>query len=509
MVQSGASGPKNGDWGEIDRVIGPESGGMTLVDRATSGLVDHRTAIVSAERLSERLGKWASTDATLAASLADGIARLVRDGELRGGDRLPSERTLAATVAVSRGTVVSAYARLYDDGILDRRQGSGTRVAGTAPATPRQAAGRGEALYASLSSNIDLLRAVPAIAPRAVEIVHRHRPVLDGTTVEADPAGLPALRELIARTMTDDGTRTTAAQILVTHGGQQALSLLVDELVAPGDTVLTEDVSWPGLTDAVRRRGGRLHGIRLTPDGVDVDELEAAIVFRRPVLIALNPHNHNPTGLQTPPRVRQRIADLAAEHGVTVVEDRVLAHISFDGRTPPSLAALRPDAPIVVVESLSKWAWEGLRVGWMRADPVLVRRLRGLRQVSDLSTSVPAQLLALDLLAEAPALRRDAAVSHRAAAVLAGTLVRAHLPEWQWRPPRGGLCIWARMPTGSASVFARHATAFGVSVAGSTQFSSDVDTDDHIRIPITSSLLDEGLTRLGEAWRQYRTTSHA
>lgn len=478
---------------------------MTLVDRATSGLVDHRTAIVSAERLAARLGRWATTDATLSASLAEAIARLVREGELRGGDRLPSERTLAATVAVSRGTVVSAYARLYDEGILDRRQGSGTRVAGAAPLAARQAAGRGEALYATLPSSINLLRAVPAISPRAVDIVQRHRPVLDATTVEADPAGLPDLRAAIALAMTEDGTPTTPAQVLVTHGGQQALSLLVDEVVSPGDTVLTEEVAWPGLTDAVRRRGGHVHGIRLTPDGIDVDALEMAIVVRRPVLIALNPHNHNPTGMQTSPAVRQRIADLAADHGVTVVEDRVLAHVSFDGVTPPSLAALRPDAPIVVVESLSKWAWEGLRVGWLRGDPVLVRRLRGLRQSTDLSTSVPAQMLALDLLAEAPALRRDVATVHREAAVTAGRLLQAHLPDWRWRPPRGGLCIWAQLPAGSATAFARHAAGFAVSVAGSAQFTSDMDADDHIRLPVTpdAHVLEAGLQRLGEAWRAY------
>ncbi|WZH36823.1 MAG: PLP-dependent aminotransferase family protein [Microbacterium enclense] len=478
---------------------------MTLVDRATSALVDHRTAIVSAEQLAIRLGRWAATDTTLSASLAEGIARLVREGELRGGDRLPSERTLAATVAVSRGTVVSAYARLYDDGILDRRQGSGTRIAGAAPTAARQAAGRGEALYSLLPSSLNLLRAVPSISPLAVDIVQRHRPVLDETTVEADPAGLPRLRSVIAETMTADGTPTTSAQILVTHGAQQALSLLVDELVSPGDTVLTEEVAWPGLTDAVRRRGGQVHGIRLTPDGVDVEALEMAIVVRRPVLIALNPHNHNPTGLQTSPAVRQRIADLAAEHGVMVVEDRVLAHVSFDGFTPPSLAALRPDAPIVVVESLSKWAWEGLRVGWLRADPVLVRRLRGLRQSSDLSTSVPSQLLALDLFAEAPALRRDVSTVHREAAIVTGELLRTHLPDWQWLPPRGGLCIWARLPAGSAAAFARHAAGLGVSVAGSAQFASDVDADDHIRIPVTSvtRVLEAGIERLGEAWADY------
>ncbi len=183
----------------------------------------------------------------------------------------------------------------------------------------------------------------------------------------------------------------------------------------------------------------------------------------------------------------------------------MLAHASFDGVTPPSLAALRPDAPIIVVESLSKWAWEGLRVGWLRADPVLVRRLRGLRQSSDLSTSVPAQLLALDLLAEAPALRRDLATVHREAAITAGRLLSAHLPDWQWRPPRGGLCLWARLPSGSAGAFARHAAGFGVSVAGSAQFASDLDADDHIRIPVTPApqVLEAGMERLGRAWASY------
>lgn len=505
MVQSTLNGPGKVNSGERALFIGPESTTMTLVDRATSALVDHRTALVSAEQLALRLGRWATPDATLSASLADGIARLVREGELRGGDRLPSERTLAATVAVSRGTVVSAYARLYEDGILDRRQGSGTRIAGAAPIAARQAAGRGEALYATLPSSIDLLRAVPSISPLAIEIVQNHRPVLDATTVEGDPAGLPTLRALIAELTTSDGTPTTSAQILVTHGAQQALSLLIDELVSPGDTILTEEVAWPGLTDAVRRRGGQVHGIPLTPDGVDVEALEIAIVVRRPVLIALNPHNHNPTGIQASPAVRQRIADLAAEHGVMVVEDRVLAHVSFNGAPPPSLASLRPDAPIVVVDSLSKWAWEGLRIGWVRADPVLVRRLRGLRQTSDLSTSVPSQLLALDLIAAAPDLRRTVATVHRDAAIAAGELLAAHLPDWRWTPPRGGLWLWAQLPTGSASGFARYAAGVGVSIAGSAQFASDVDADDHIRIPVTPprGMLEAGVERLGEAWRGY------
>lgn len=480
---------------------------MSSHDSATSRLVDHRTATVAADRLSERLGGWARGDGALTVRLADAIGRLIETGELRPGDRLPSERALAAAVAVSRGTVVAAYALLAERELVDRRQGSGTRVGGAVPiasGTGRRA--QGERLFAAAPSAIDLLRAVPRIPDAAIEIVRGHVPAIDPVSLaETDPAGLAVLRERVAALMTAEGTPTTREQVLVTHGGQQALALLVDDLVAPGDVVLTEAVTWPGIADPVRRRGGRVHGVPMTPDGIDVDALETAIVTLRPVLVGLNPHNHNPTGGSASPAVRRRIAELSAEYGIPVVEDRVLAHASFASPAPPSLAALRPDAPIVVVESVSKWSWSGLRVGWLRADPVLVRRLRSLRQAVDQSTSVPAQLLALDLIDAAPALRRAVAETHRAALATAADAVAAELPGWTFQQPRGGFSIWARMPGGSAEAFIRVAAAHGVAVAGGREFAASDVVDDHVRLPYTApeGVLREGIARLGAAWRAY------
>ncbi|MDW4572132.1 PLP-dependent aminotransferase family protein [Microbacterium sp. M3] len=485
---------------------------MTTVDRANERLVDHRVALggtVEASRLAARLGRWAHGDGTLTVRLAATIGALIEGGELRPGDRLPAERALATAIAVSRGTVVAAYALLSEDELVERRQGSGTRVAGhIGPALPaRERRAQGEGLFSALPSGIDLLRAVPTMPDLAVEIVRAHTPTLDPVTLaETDPAGLPALRGRLARLFEEDGTPATAAQILVTHGAQQAISLVVDELVSPGDVVLTESVTWPGLADSVRRRGGRVHGVTIGPDGIDVDELEAAIVALRPVMIAVNPHHHNPTGTRLPAAGRQRIADLSAEYGVPVLEDRVLAHISFDGVVPPTLAALRPDAPIIVVDSLSKWSWSGLRIGWVRADPVLVRRLRGLRQLVDQSTSVPAQLLALDLVEQARALRTAVGETHAVAASRLRAAMAEHLPDWEAAPPRGGLAMWARLPVGSATALSRVASMRGVAVAGGTEFTASVTYDDHIRLPYTAphDVLDEGIRRLGEAWREYR-----
>lgn len=491
---------------------------MSVVDRANSRPVDQRSADgplvhagdVSVERLAARLGRWTQGDGTLASRLSRAVGALIAGGELRPGDRLPAERALAAVTSVSRGTVVAAYADLADSGIVERRQGSGTRVAGApASAVPVQRPGRGEALFSALPNAIDLLRTVPQIPELAVRLITAHTPRLDLALLpETDPAGLAALREQIAGLFRAEGTPTTPEQILVTHGAQQAISLVINALVAPGDVVLAEEITWPGVTDSVGLRGGVVHGIPMTADGLDVDALEIAMARLRPALVALNPHHQNPTGTRLPAAARHRVAELAAQYGVPVIEDRVVAGISFDGVVPPSLAAERPDAPVIVVESVSKWAWAGLRIGWLRADPVLVRRLRGARQLADQSTSVPAQLLAMDLLAHADELRRQNSRVHHERLRLLQSLMAEHLPDWTTVPPRGGLSLWAQLPIGSAAALTRVAAAHGVSVAGSAAFAASVAPDDHIRIPFTApdEVLTEGITRLGDAWREYRAT---
>ena len=121
---------------------------------------------------------------------------------------------------------------------------------------------------------------------------------------------------------------TSAAEVLVTTGAQQALGLLVQSEVTPGQVVVTEDPTFPGFLDAVQRAGGRLVGV---PPG-DVAAIADAVAVHRPALVYLIPSFHNPTGALLPAAARRDIVELARRHpDVTVVDDLAIAELPLAG----------------------------------------------------------------------------------------------------------------------------------------------------------------------------------
>jgi DNA-binding transcriptional MocR family regulator len=464
------------------------------------------TAQLDANALADRLGLWATGAGSLYDRLAEALAGLVRRGELRDGDLLPPERTMATALSVSRGTVVAAYDVLREAGAVQRRQGSGTRVTSIASGVdvvlPEAVGGR---IFDAVPSSIDLLKACPVAAPRVIEILERFdQRVHAGTLDSVEPAGLPELRAAIAERYTSSGLPTTADQVLVTSGAQQSISLTTALLVRPGDVVLSEQTSWPGMSDNVRRLGGRLHGVVMDEHGIDVEALVAAVERLRPSLIALNPHHHNPTGTRLTPQRRREVAAVAADFGVPLVEDRVTAPLAFDGVVPLPLAAERPDATSFVVDSLSKTAWAGLRIGWVRADVDAIQQLRMSKALADLWSSIPSQVLALQLLNDIDVITRErVAELRRRAAVLAEEVARL-LPEWELHPIRGGVVGWARVPA-SSTAFTRFAGRYGVAVAGGREFSTSSVVDDHVRLPFSlpETTIREAIGRLAQAWQEF------
>jgi DNA-binding transcriptional MocR family regulator len=320
--------------------------------------------------LVDLLGRWASGRGPLYLLLAARLRALIDDGVLAPDVRLPPDRVLARRLAVGRGTVVAAYDLLQQEARVVRRQGSGTRVAALDLPATRAADGvvTNPLLMHILHppDGVQLLTcAAPDEPPAAMfEAYEEAGARLAGVRdLGYQPAGNADLRAALAAYYTGRGVPTAPEEIMVTTGGQQALTLLTGLLVSPGDTVLTEAPTYPGALEVFRHAASVIRPMR-------VDEADQAM-REHPALTYLVPTARNPDGAVMGNQARRRLAALAAEHDVPLIDDEVCAELCFSGETPQPLAAFGAarGEQVITVGSMSKLVWGGLRVGWIRARP--------------------------------------------------------------------------------------------------------------------------------------------
>jgi DNA-binding transcriptional MocR family regulator len=317
---------------------------------------------------------WATGEGPLYRQLAVALARAIERGDLKPGTTLPPERALADSLAVSRTTLGAALDELKRARWLDSRRGSGTWVSGARGAEPESrplALARGGAMRPFTDvpkAPIDLT----LDAPPALPMVHEALTGLARLSLEEltpahgyVPAGMPELRRAIARRLTEEGVPTDEHQVLVTTGAQQALSLLAAYYLRPGDAVAVEDPGFPNAFDVFRAAGAELLPVSVDEQGLNLDVLEELCAARPPRFVYVTPTHQSPTGVVMGAGRRRRLARIAERFRVPVLEDTALADVPLgDEPPPPPVAHYLPEGPILLVGSVSKLFWGGLRVGW-------------------------------------------------------------------------------------------------------------------------------------------------
>ena len=467
-------------------------------------------ARIASTRLSRLLTGWSSEGpGPLPRRLADALRELAERGDVPAGSVLPSQRELALVLGLSRSTVTSAYGLLEAEGWLESVRGSGSRLRGSGTLDRYVAEGRlvsfdartgtGTAGVADLSSG-----ALPGLGAVGEAVGALTSGDLGGLLV-ADgyhPYGIPALREGIAAYYRAAGVPTEAGQILVTAGSQQAVWLVAQALVEPGDTVVVEDPTYRGALEALRARGARL--VPVGADGTDGGDGTGAAAVRRlgahgrPRLVYLQPTVHNPTGRTLDGAARREWRRVLEDLELFTVEDTACAELTLgdgdgdgngdgtegggDGAPAPLVAGL-PMASTVTVGTLSKLFWGGLRVGWVRSSAQVVARLAKIKTSVDLSCSVMDQLVAVRLLDRLPEARARRRAELRAQRDTAEALLRAGAPHWEWTRPAGGAALWVRVPGADTETLAQLARRRGVSVVPGSAFSPVDGFRDRLRLP--------------------------
>ncbi|MFD8483788.1 PLP-dependent aminotransferase family protein [Kitasatospora sp. NPDC059673] len=444
-------------------------------------------------------------------ALADRVSRLVADGRLPAGTRLPAERELAAELRLSRTTVAAAYQALRADGFLRSRRGAGSWTAlpeGTRPPA--------DALHPlgpdRPGGELDLGLAAPTAPPQLTEAAAHALDRLPAYTGGHGtyPTGLPVLREAVARRFTERGLPTGPDQILITTGAMSALHLAHHALLSRGDRVAVEAPSYPNTLRALDRHGARLVPVPFATDpagqaGWDLAQWQRVLHGAAPKLASTIPDFQNPTGALIDEDQRRALLAHARAAGTTVLADETCAELGWgvdDPQLPRPLAALDRDARVITIGSAGKLLWPGLRIGWLRAQPSLIRQLATDRALFDLGTPVLDQLITARLLTHhLPAVRAERHAGLRATAEAFADALPRHFPRWRFTLPPGGLCLWVATPGLPATALARAGERLGVRIASGARFGTDGAFEEYLRLPLTlpTAHVPNALHRIAEA----------
>ena len=361
-------------------------------------------------------------DEPLAVQISAQLQAAVTGGALYAGDRLPSSRDLAATLGVSRTVVTNAYARLFAEGWLEGRHGSGTYVADvmsrpaanainarTGPATDAAgpaadaagpaagpaglAAGAAGAIAGTglidLQPGISWSAGIDAAAwRRAWREAGKHLP-----SRWPDPHGLPELRaEIAAYLRRSRGLTVTPEQVLVTQGTSSGLALLAGEVLTQGGKAGIEEPGYPTGREVLRRAGARVVPCRVDEHGIVPEELPADLR-----LLYTTPAHQYPLGGRLPVSRRQALTAWARATGALVVEDDYDSEFRYDVGPLPALHSMDPDV-IVYLGTASKVLATAFGAGWLVAPPPLVERLAASRTLTGVRIPEPVQHAILALL---------------------------------------------------------------------------------------------------------------
>jgi DNA-binding transcriptional MocR family regulator len=424
-------------------------------------------------------------------AIADAIGREIDAGRLKPGSRLPTQRVLARQLGVTLTTVTRAYVEAQRRGLLSGEVGRGTFVRPTAFEIEGPEQG---VLNLAVNSLLplpfaeELADRLAAAIPRSVGArVFAYQP----------HAGARHNRAAGAAWISWTGLEAPPERVIVTGGGQHALLLSLLTLTKPGDEILVEEFTYPGMIDLASHLHLRVRQLTLDNEGIRPDALEEVCRMSKPAALYCVPSFQNPTAALMSERRRQDVAMVAMAHKLTVIEDDVYGYLAPDVRP---LSSLLPEDQFFYITSTSKSIAPGMRIGYLLAPSSMIERV-SLALLRTLVNAPPAMAeLATSLITEGVASRivewkrkEIAGRQEIAARLLSDMSVQTHPLS-----PH----LWVRLPDSwRTDAFIARARHRGILLTGADSFAVGHETDfQAIRIalgpPPTRQALENGLSAL-------------
>ncbi|PEZ00260.1 GntR family transcriptional regulator [Bacillus sp. AFS018417] len=404
--------------------------------------------------------------------VVDYIERRIMYGELPPGSFLPSERKLAEQLQVNRSTITTAYNELRAMGIVESTTGKGTRVStqmwGVSPKFAPNWSGFVEG--GTFLPNLPLLRYIreqvqqneniidfangelgcDLFPHQQLQAILREQPLTQSLSYD-HPQGYLPLRKIVAKYMKEHlQIDATEQSIMITSGAQQALHLIVQCLLNPGDAVAFESPSHCYSLPLFQSAGIRIFPLPVDEHGIHPDDVYELYRKHRIKMIFLNPNYQNPTGTLLHPKRRETLLSLCADLRIPIVEDDPSSLLTLENKeqTCSTLKSIDTNGTVIYVHSLSKMIAPGLRIGWLVAPQSVVERLSDARHQMELGLSIFPQWLIQQFFETVPfethlqQLRYELLQKRN---ILADALRCSLQKELSFSIPTGGIYIWGKL----------------------------------------------------------------
>ncbi|MXP65011.1 PLP-dependent aminotransferase family protein [Roseomonas sp. M0104] len=435
----------------------------------------------------------------LADQIASQLAAMIRAGTLPHGSRLPSIRALARRSGIGVHSVVEGYARLVATGLASSRAGSGVyviRPSELPPPAPLPAPDPNLAegiAMAMLEAREDVLCPGGGLLPESWTesawqngvLARFNRNLPAHLRRAAPPQGGQEIREHISQRLGARGIVAAPEAIVMTAGGSQALQLVVQTFLQPGDTVLVEDPGYFMLFPMLEQRGLRLVPVSRLADGPCLESLERACRTEAPKAFFVQPVLHNPTGGTAAAANLHRLLRIAERYGLLLVEDD--AHGDLHGGEAVRLMQMDGGATVIHIGSFTKLVGQGLRTGFAAASRERAQALLRTKVTTALTGSGVEERLLLELLSSGQYRRHLDTLRARLSAARGLVATRLRALGFGIADGEDGMFLWAEAPSTAPDDLVSAAGSRGLALAGGPLFRPGRQASRHFRFNVSRS----------------------
>jgi DNA-binding transcriptional MocR family regulator len=461
--------------------------------------------------------------------LYERVAKLVETqiatGALRADDRIPSVRSMSRTARVSVSTVVQAYVHLENLGLIEARPQSGFYVKRAERALapqPRPKITRSRRPVSVAAEVLDTCRealsrndivplngafASPTFYPNRrlnnlIREVLRDRPLHACELIT--PPGDAELRRQVAKRMASAGAPTDPNHVVITSGTMDAITLTLQTLCQPGDTVLVESPTYFGLLQVIEYLRLKVVEVPNHPgSGIDADAIRTLVRSTRIAAAVLMPNFNNPTGALTSDDAKREIVAALTAYDVPIIEDDIYGDLHYGTSRPVSMRAFDEAGLVISCGSVSKTIALSYRIGWA-VTPQFHADITRAKFYSSIAAPTLQQIVLARYYASGGYdryLRRVRSMVSANAQNFMDAIAR-HFPSCtRIAQPAGGLVVWVELPRNvDGTDLFRTALASRIGVAPGMVFSAKADYRHYIRLSCGlpwSPTLERAIEKLG------------